>query len=166
MDELSPKPETKPVRSGIDPEDTKALATHLSQALADSYVLYLKTQATHWNVVGPMFYSVHNLTEEQYEDLQEAVDDIAERIRAIGHLAPGCFSEFTERSIVDSVPMKAEARDMIETLAKDNVAVAKRMREAVRKAEEMEDVYTADLLTARIGAHEEAAWMLRALGTA
>ncbi|MEQ9125633.1 MAG: DNA starvation/stationary phase protection protein, partial [Alphaproteobacteria bacterium] len=98
-----PKPETETVEAGIRPNDTGELAQRLSEALADTYILYLQTQGAHWNVVGPTFYGVHNLTETQYEDLAVAIDEIAERIRAIGHISPSSFGEFAELSDLASV---------------------------------------------------------------
>lgn len=151
------------IHSGIDPEDTKELAKGLSNALADTFSLYVKTLGVHWNAVGPAFYSLHKMTEEQYEDMAEANDDIAERIRAIGHPAPAGFMDYKEMSIIDCDKTLTQAENMIEALAADNEAIAKRLRGTVQVAEEKEDVFTADMLTARIGKHEESAWMLRSL---
>lgn len=160
---LDVKAERESLETGIKRKDTKTLAKHLSQALADTYTLRLQTQGVHWNVVGPAFYSVHKLTEEQYEELADAVDEIAERIRALGHISPSSFSEFVDLSVINSEEQTASAAKMLEDLVKSNELVASRLRKAVNAAEEVNDVYTADLLTARIGVHEEAAWMLRSL---
>ncbi|NMH59869.1 Dps family protein [Alteromonas ponticola] len=160
---LDVKAERESLETGIDNKDTKPLAEHLSRALADTYILRLQTQGVHWNVVGPSFYSVHKLTEEQYEDLADAVDEIAERIRALGQISPSSFAEFERLSVLDSEEQAGSAAEMLQGLIKGNELVASRLRKAVGKAEEMNDVYTADLLTARIGVHEEAAWMLRSL---
>ena len=151
------------IDSGLDVRDTEELAGHLSNALADSYLLYLETQGVHWNVVGPLFYGLHKLTEEQYVDLAGAIDEIAERIRAIGHIAPSSFGEFAKHSVLESEPTTQSAEALVKRLVEHNQSVAARMRRAVAAAEEVEDVYTADLITARIGAHEEAAWMLRSV---
>lgn len=151
------------LRSGIDPKVTEELAKALSESLADSFSLYVKTLGVHWNAVGPAFFSLHKMTEEQYEDLEDAIDDIAERIRAIGHPAPAGFADFKGMSIVDCEKTLTAADDMITALANDNEAVAKRLREAAELAEKHEDIFTADLLTARIGQHEQNVWMLRAL---
>lgn len=151
------------VDTGIDKEQRKALAATLQNALADSYVLYLKTQGVHWNIVGPTFYSVHKLTEAQYEDMRAAVDELAERIRALGHIAPASFGDFARLSVIESTDTPKDAETMVETLVADNEAVAKRLREFVARAEEADDVFTADMLTARIGQHEENAWMLRSI---
>lgn len=155
--------EELPVRTGIDRSDRRMLAELMGRGLASTYVLYHKTHAFHWNVTGPLFYSVHNLTEGQYESLAEAIDDIAERIRAIGFKTPTGLQAYINESVVDDETDISDADAMITQLAKDHQAVASQLRDAVGEAEKVDDVYTADLLTARIGAHEEAAWMLNAL---
>jgi len=151
------------LNNGINKGDRKSLALRLSEALSDSYMLYLKTQNVHWNIVGPMFYSVHELTEKQYLDMAEAIDDIAERIRAIGFTAPGSFQEFSQYTIIKESTGKAESESMIASLVEGNEMCARRLREAVAEAEKVDDVKTADLLTDRIGQHEQNAWMLRSL---
>lgn len=151
------------VNTGIEAKDRKEVAKALQHGLADTYSLYLKTLGVHWNIVGPAFYSVHKLTEAQYEDLHAAADVIAERVRALGHIAPASFGDYTKLSIVDSSETPSQADAMLKGLITDNEAIAKRMRDFVEVAEEADDVFTADLLTARIGKHEENAWMLRAL---
>lgn len=160
---LSAEVREESVATGLGDRDTEKLARYLSNALADTYVLYLKTQGVHWNVVGPMFLGVHTLTETQYQSLALANDALAERIRALGQIAPASFSAFEELTVLDPSPPKSNTADMIAALSDDNEAVARRLRKAVLAAQEIEDVYTADLLTRRIGEHEEAAWMLRAL---
>ncbi len=162
---LKSKADVSNVETGIEAKDRKVLADGLSVALADTYLLYLKTQGTHWNVVGPLFYGLHKLTEEQYEDLADAIDAIAERIRAIGYPAPASFGEFSEISGIKENREIDDAETMVRHLVQDNETIAKSLREVVQKADEMDDVYTADLLTARIGEHEESAWMLRSLTT-
>jgi len=151
--------------TGIDAGDAKQLADGLSRSLAETYVLYLKTQGCHWNVVGPLFYGLHKLTEEQYQDLARAADAIAERIRALGHPAPASFSEFLELSAVEEMTGRRSAQDMVATLIADHETVARTFRELVAIAEKGNDVVTADLLTDRIQAHEEAAWMLRSIAS-
>lgn len=160
---LQPKIEKASVDTGIADRDTGKLAKYLSNALADTYILYLQTQGAHWNVVGPLFYSLHKLTEDQYQDLAGAIDNIAERIRAIGHIAPSSFPEFAQLSVLESEPTTHSAEQLVERLVNGNQAIADRLRKSVAAANEVDDVYTADLLTARIGAHEEAAWMLRSV---
>ena len=162
-DTLKSKPKIETIKSGIAKRDTTVIAKALSEALADSFTLYLKTLGVHWNVVGAAFYSLHKLTEAQYEDLDAATDLIAERIRALGHVAPASFADFAKFSVLDSSETLSSADDMIHCLIADNEAVSKRMREFVAIASEADDVFTADMLTARIGKHEQNAWMLRAI---
>lgn len=156
--------EAIPVKTGLEREDCKGLAELLEKALADTYVLYAKTQGVHWNIIGPQFYGVHKLTQEQYEDMAESIDEIAERIRALGYLAPTKLSHLIQIADVQEVEDVNSAL-MVEMLAKDHQRVATSLREAVQAADEVDDVFTADLLTARIGKHEQYAWMLRALAS-
>jgi starvation-inducible DNA-binding protein len=151
------------VDTGITTAKRKKVAEMLSEALADSFTLYLKTSGVHWNVVGSTFYSMHKLTEAQYLDLDEAIDAIAERIRSLGHIAPASFAEFTKLSAINSDAIPSTAEEMLDVLISDNEAAAKRMREFVAAADEADDVFTADFLTSRIGKHEENAWMLRSM---
>jgi starvation-inducible DNA-binding protein len=153
-------------RNGIDARDAKQLAEGLSRSLAETYVLYVKTQGFHWNVVGPLFYGLHKLTEEQYQGLAEAADEIAERIRALGHPAPASFGEFLKLSAIDETTGRHSAEDMVATLIADHETVARTFRDLVGIAEKANDVVTADLLTDRIHAHEEASWMLRSIAAA
>lgn len=157
------KAEELNIDTGIERSDRRDLARHLSRALADTYVLFIKTQGFHWNVAGPLFYSLHKMTEEQYEDLYQAADTIAERIRSIGFPAPGSYAQFTELSSLQEEQGVPTAEQMIRQLADDNETVARVMREAVAEAEKADDVKTADMLTERLGQHEENVWMLRAL---
>lgn len=150
------------IKTGIDRKDRTALARALSVHLANTYVLYGQTQAYHWNVTGPLFFSIHSLTEKQYADMAEAIDAIAERIRAIGFTAPSGLHTMVSLAEIDDKAENPDAKTMLEQLASNNEKVAASARHAVELAEEAGDVYTADLLTARIGIHEESAWMLRA----
>lgn len=160
--DLGPEPTVETIDTGIDNDNTEQLANVLADALADSFTLYLKTLGVHWNIVGPAFFGLHKLTQEQYEDLDVAIDEIAERIRALGHVAPAAFGDFEARSALESKTTLSDAKQMIATLIADNETVARRLRDAVRLAEECEDVFTADMLTGRIGKHEQNSWMLRA----
>lgn len=146
-------------------EGRKNLADNLSGLLADSTILFVKTQAVHWNVVGPLFYGMHNLTEEQYRDLFEAIDVIAERIRALGHPAPCSVAEMIPLSVIQEFDGPATAEDMVETLASDHEKISTRLRDIVGLAEDQKDAATADLLTGRLHFHEKAVWMLRAILT-
>jgi starvation-inducible DNA-binding protein len=161
---VKPSREAIPVTIGLEREDRKHLAALLEKALSDTYVLYAKIQGVHWNVAGPMFLAVHKMTEEQYEDLATSIDEIAERIRALGYLAPTKLARFIEMSDIDEAGHEPNTHTMIDILARDHQTVAKSLREAVGEADKVDDVFTADMLTARIGKHEHFAWMLRALG--
>lgn len=160
---LKAKPEILMTQSGVSQKDRANLAENLSGALADTYLLYLKTQSFHWNVVGPMFYGLHKLTEEQYEDMARAIDNIAERIRAIGFIAPGSFRQFYKLASIKEEDRALSAEEMIAQLIEGNELCCRKLRLSVAEAEKVEDVKTADLLTERIGKHEENTWMLRSL---
>jgi DNA-binding ferritin-like protein (oxidative damage protectant) len=99
---LKAKPKDTVFNTGIERGNADAMAEKLGDALADSFSLYLKTLGVHWNVVGPSFFGLHKLTEAQYEDLAAAIDSLAERIRALGHLAPAAFGDYARRSVVES----------------------------------------------------------------
>lgn len=146
---------------GITETDLKAVNQALAQVLSDTFTLFVKTQGYHWNVTGPHFRSLHLMLEEQYIELHDAADLLAERMRALGATAPGSFAEFSELATVkDHVPTD-NAETMVKNLVKDNETVAKLIRPLVDVAEDGKDTATADLLNARLAAHEKAAWMLR-----
>lgn len=152
------------IDTGIEAKDRKELAEGLSTLLADSYTLYVKTQNYHWNVTGPMFRSLHMMFEEEYTELAAAVDEIAERIRALGHYAPGGFAAFQKRSNVGDAPEKVpSATEMIRDLVEGNETVVRTARKVLSTAEDAGDEGTADLATQRLRVHEKAAWMLRSL---
>lgn len=150
------------MKTDIKKSDRADMAEKLGKTLASTYMLYHKTQSVHWNVTGPLFVSVHKLTEAQYEDLAASVDEIAERIRALGAKTPVGLSTYVNDSVIDDQVSWGDAKAMLKQLSGDNLAVANQMREFVKTAEEADDVFTADLLTSRIGALEEASWMLSA----
>lgn len=152
-----------PVEIGVARKDRKKLSEELGVALADTYMVYGDTQSVHWNATGPLFFSVHQLTEMQYKDLAEAIDALAERIRAIGFPAPGGLRRMTSLTALPNQPEAQSTKDMIQWLVEGNERCARSLRDAVKRAEESDDVKTADLLTDRIGQHEENIWMLRAL---
>ena len=135
-----------------------AAAAHL---LADSYTLYLKTHNFHWNVTGPMFTTLHTLFMTQYTELSLAVDEIAERIRALGQLAPGSYSEFEKLAKVREAVKVPKAEEMIKGLVADHTTVAATARDLVAAAEKAGDDASADLGVRRIDVSEKAAWMLR-----
>lgn len=138
------------------------VAKGLAEALADTYRLMIKTHIYHWNVEGPMFYSVHNLTEGQYEDLFAAADEIAERIRALGVLAPLSSKGVLDGSVIKEA-QPDDAAAMCKELADDHEAIAKRMHKLIGLAGDKNDPVTEDLITARSAFHEKSAWMLRAI---
>jgi starvation-inducible DNA-binding protein len=150
------------VNIGIDDKARKEIAGQLEHLLADTYTLYLKTQNYHWNVTGPMFRSLHLMFEEQYIELRDAVDEVAERIRSLGYPAPGSFAAYSQLSSIEEEAGMPEAMDMVRALAAGHEMAAKTARVVVGVSEEAGDVATADLATVRVETHEKTAWMLRA----
>jgi len=148
---------------GIDTKDRKAIADGLSRLLADSYALYLKTHNFHWNVTGPMFQTLHTLFMEEYTEQWNALDLIAERIRALGHPAPGSYKQFAKLSSIPDEERVPAAQDMIRQLVEAQEAVARTARSVFPTVEKAGDQPTADLLTQRLQVHEKNAWMLRSL---
>jgi starvation-inducible DNA-binding protein len=151
------------VNIGIDEEKRAEIAAGVSRVLADSYSLYLKTHNFHWNVTGPMFNSLHMMFEEQYTELATAVDEIAERIRALGERAPGSYSEYQKLTAIPEETGSPEATEMIRQLVSDHETVARTAREVFALADDADDEPTADLLTQRMQLHEKTAWMLRSM---
>lgn len=158
---LNVVPQESDIATGIS--DTDAMAQALELMLADTYRLIFKTHAIHWNVEGPLFYAVHNLTEEQYGNLFQAADDIAERIRALGHLAPASLGRITAHSVVQDNETPLSAGDMCRDLAEDHSRVAQRMHDLIALASEAGDPVTEDMATQRAAFHQKAAWMLRSI---
>ena len=148
---------------GIGEKDRARIAESLSKMLADSYILYLKTHNFHWNVTGPMFQTLHILFMQQYTELWNALDLIAERIRALGHPAPGSYKRYVELSTIKEEDGVPSAHDMIRQLVAGQEAVARTARAAFKVADAADDQPTADLLTQRMEVHEKNAWMLRVL---
>ncbi|QDO97821.1 DNA starvation/stationary phase protection protein [Ferrovibrio terrae] len=148
---------------GIAEKERKKIADGLSHLLADTYTLYLKTHNYHWNVEGPMFQTLHTMFELQYTELALAVDLIAERIRALGHYAPGSYAQYAKLSSIKEVTGVPGAQDMIKDLVKGNEAVSKTARALFPVVDKSSDEPTADLLTQRMQIHEKTAWMLRSL---
>ena len=146
---------------GIPEKNRKAIATGLSRLLADSYTLYLKTHNYHWNVTGPMFNSLHLMFETQYNELALAVDEIAERIRSIGHYAPGSYSEFAELSTVKEASGRPNAQDMLRHLADDQALVSSAAKKLIDVATEAGDDVSVDMGVRRMEVHQKNEWMLR-----
>jgi starvation-inducible DNA-binding protein len=154
---------TAKIDIGIPPEQRSAIAKCLSHLLADEYTLYLKTHNFHWNVTGPMFNTLHLMFEQHYMESALAVDLVAERIRALGHPAPGTYQQYAELSSIREERGVPEALEMVRLLVKGHEACAKTARDAFPIAEEADDQPTCDLLTQRMQLHEKTAWMLRSL---
>ena len=151
---------------GISGGDRKKIAEGLSRFLSDSFTLYLKTHNFHWNVTGPMFNALHNMFEMQYTEEWNALDEIAERTRALGFNAPGSYAEFIRLSSLTEEPGLTEApdwREMVRQLVVGNEAVARTARKVLKTADSAGDDPTVDLLTQRLQTHEKYAWMLRSL---
>ncbi len=148
---------------GISDTDRREIAEGLSHLLADTYTLYLKTHNYHWNVVGPMFNTLHLMFEEQYNELALAVDLIAERIRALGEHAPATYREYGELASVTEDTDRPDAEEMIRRLMLGQETVARTARSVFPVAARADDESTADLLTQRLQVHEKTAWMLRSM---
>jgi starvation-inducible DNA-binding protein len=157
------KTQSMPIDIGINEKDRKAIAQGLSHLLADSYTLYLKTHNFHWNVTGPMFQTLHLLFMDQYTELWNALDIIAERIRSLGFPAPGTYKEFVKLSSIKESEGVPSAVDMIKQLVEGQESVARTARKVFAVADKADDQPTADVLTQRLQVHEKNAWMLRSL---
>jgi len=151
------------INIGIDAADRKEIVKGLSALLADSYTLYLMTHNFHWNVTGPQFNSLHNMFMLQYTEQWNALDLIAERIRALGYPAPGTYKEFVSLASIQEVEGTPKAMDMVRHLVNAQEAVARVARGLFPLIDKVDDQPTADLLTQRINVHEKTAWMLRSL---
>ena len=151
------------INLGIAADDREKIAAGLSRLLADSYTLYLKTHNYHWNVTGPQFNTLHLMFEGQYTELAAAVDEIAERIRALGIRAPGSYREFSALTAIEEGEGSETAEEMIRQLAIGQETVVRTARSAFPAADAANDEPTADLLTQRMQIHEKNAWMLRSM---
>ena len=151
------------INTGINETDRRQIAEGLSRLLADSYTLYIKTHNFHWNVTGPMFQTLHAMFEDEYTELATAVDEIAERIRSLGHPAPGSNAAFSRLSSIEESEKVPSTEDMIRQLVAGHEVVAATARSIFPAAETGKDEVTLDLLTQRMRVHEKTAWMLRSL---
>ena len=151
------------VNIGIDAKDRKKIADGLSALLADSYTLYLMTHNFHWNVTGPHFNSLHAMFMQQYTEQWNALDMIAERIRALGIAAPGTYKEFVKLASIKEVEGVPAAMEMVQHLVVAQEATARTARKVFEAADAANDQPTCDLLTLRMDVHEISAWMLRSL---
>ena len=149
------------INTGITARNRKQIASGLSKLLADSYLLYIKTHNYHWNVTGPMFTTLHTLFEQQYTELALAVDQIAERIRALGETAPGSYKQFHKLGNIRESERVPKAEEMLRQLVADQETVIATARKVLPDVDKATDEATADILTHRIQTHEKNAWMLR-----
>jgi starvation-inducible DNA-binding protein len=152
------------INIGISDKDRAAIAKGLAHLQADTYTLYLTTHNFHWNVTGPMFNTLHQMFMLEYTELWNSVDPIAERIRALGHVAPGSYAQFSKlASVPDAPATPPKALEMVRILVAGHEAVARTARQLFPLADKARDEPTADLLTQRLTVHEQTAWMLRSL---
>lgn len=149
--------------TGISAKDRAAIAGGLARLLADTYILYLKTHNYHWNVEGPMFQTLHQMFMDQYTEAWNAVDPIAERIRALGHYAPGTYKQYMKLASVKESEGVPRAEKMVRELIEGQESVARTARSVLPLADKANDQPTLDLLTQRLDIHEKNAWMLRSL---
>ena len=161
---MGKKTEARRMDIGISESERAEISAGLGRLLADTFTLYLTTHNFHWNVTGPMFNSLHAMFMQQYTELWNAVDPIAERIRALGHAAPGSYADYGRlSSLPDAAVRPPKAMEMVRILAEGHEAVARTARSIFPLANEANDQPTADLLTQRLTVHEQSAWMLRSL---
>lgn len=154
---------TTTIDIGIPENSRQQIADGLSRVLADTYTLYLKTHNYHWNVTGPMFQTLHLMFEAHYNELALAVDAVAERIRSLGHFAPGSYRAYAALSSIPEAEGVPAANAMVRDLVVGHETVAKTARSVFPAAEAAQDQATMDLLTQRLQVHEKTAWMLRSL---
>jgi len=140
---------------------TNRIAQDLAVILSDTYILYVKTQNFHWNVTDPRFYALHKMLEEQYEELAEATDEIAERIRMIGHRSPAGLRQFLEMGTLEDSPNDLSGNQMLEQLLRDHDTIIRNLRQKIEEFIDLDDQGSGDLLIQRLRAHEKTAWMLR-----
>ena len=160
---MSKKSKSTAINIGINESDRAKIVDGLSALLADSFTLYMMTHNFHWNVTGPQFNSLHLMFMGQYTEQWNALDIIAERIRALGHPAPGTFAEFAKLTSVKEVSGVPKATDMVRHLVDAQETTARTARKLFPVVEAANDQPTADLLTQRLEIHEKTAWMLRSL---
>ena len=144
-------------------QDNKEITKGLTQVLADTFILYYKTHSFHWNVEGPHFHSLHETFEDQYQELWEATDELAERIRALGEYGPNNWQEMAAQATVKESGQLPDWKGMLQQLEEDNRQVVDSIYPVLRRAEDSGDEATVDMLIARIKVHEQAAWMLNSL---
>ncbi len=154
----------KVVEIGVGAQEREQVAKALSGFLASTYTLYLKTQNFHWNVTGEHFVSLHSLFEEQYTELRDAIDELAERIRALGHVSPGSFREFTALSVIEEEEVQpVDAMAMVKALLHNHEQASQEARKVLEVAEAVSDEVTVDMMIERMTIHDKTAWMLRSI---
>jgi len=149
------------ISMGMDQAQRESMAEAVAKVLADTYALYFKTHAYHWNVTGPRFHDLHLLFETQYNEMWVATDEIAERVRALGVMAPNSYGAMDAIASIKSDATKTDANDMVADMLAGHEQLTATIRSALQKAGELEDEATADVLTPRLTVHEKMAWMLR-----
>jgi starvation-inducible DNA-binding protein len=159
---LNVRPMAEAIGTGLRDADRRVVAETLSDITVQTYRVLIRSQVVHWNVVGPLFHSIHLLTEQHYTELFAAIDSIAERIRSLGHTAPaGKAAVGLDKAL--SLGSRMTSKSMVEELVEDHEALARLIRDGAAQAEEFGDFVTHDLLAARLAFHERAVWMLRAV---
>lgn len=151
----------KATQIGLTPKVLKTVSAELEKLLATTYDLYYQTQACHWNVVSPQFAMYHQLFEDQYNTLTEAVDEVAERMRMLGHFTPMNLKKLLPKSLLQPLPFSATTDKMVEALLNGHEKIAKELRKMADVADEVDDEGTMDFFIERLRAHEKMAWMLR-----
>lgn len=154
-----------PINIGISETGRQQIVSGLEKLMSDSFMLYLKTLFFHWNVTGPMFQPLHDIFESQYQELLVAVDDLAERIRALGYHAPGTFTQFNRLTSIIEDSSIPDTDTMIKILVQDHETVIRTIRDVYGTVEKADDVATLDMLIKRMEVHEKTAWMLRSFLT-
>lgn len=154
-----------PINIGISETSRQQIVSGLEKLMSDSFMLYLKTLFFHWNVTGPMFQPLHDIFETQYQELLVAVDDLAERIRALGYPAPGTFTQFNRLTSIIEDSSIPDTDTMIKILVQDHETVIRTIRDVYGTVEKADDVATLDMLIKRMEVHEKTAWMLRSFLT-
>lgn len=149
------------IQNGLDKASRQALGEKLYHVLADTYAIYLKTQQFHWNIRGRQFYAWHLMFEKQYEELASAIDELAERIRALGLFVDASFQAFHKASSIKDEGKLLTAEDMVYALLCAHESLSSKLRELGDAAGDASDHATVDLIGRRLGVHEKFSWMLR-----
>ncbi|MBN67562.1 MAG: DNA starvation/stationary phase protection protein [Rickettsiales bacterium] len=148
---------------GMDEDARTKVAKPLSKFLATTYTLYMQSLYYHWNVTGKQFVSLHELFEKHYENLHAAGDELAERVRALGHFCPGTYKEFSELSSIEEQVGVPNAEEMVQNLLTNHQVASREARKVLETAESVGDEVTIDMMVERMTFHDEAAWMLRSI---